>query len=79
MNQGKSNITILKEALAIQCAGLGWDESLYETSYPRPGEPILRSIQVGEYLVTIHRKHPDDVFPIPVGAQATIEIKRKLT
>lgn len=64
MSQGRSSIDILSDAIKLQCAGLGGDESLYSMPYPRPGEPVVRNIHVGEYLVVIFRKHDDDVFPI---------------
>lgn len=64
MNEGRSNIAILRDAIRLQCLGLGGDATLYEATYPRPGEPVLRNIHVGEYLIVIHRKHPDDVFPL---------------
>lgn len=69
MSKGRSNIAILKDAIRLQCAGLGGDESIYETEYPRPGEPVTRSMHVGEYLIMIHRKHSDDVFPLPAAIE----------
>lgn len=62
MNKGRSNIAILKDAIRLQCADLGGDDTIYETEYPRPGEPVIRAIHVGEYLIIIQRKHPDNVF-----------------
>ena len=69
MSEGRSNIAILADAIRLQCHALRGGEDGYYATYPRPGEPIMRHMHVGEYMIVIFRKHPDDVFPMPEGVE----------